>query len=136
MLSNEYLMKGQKLLRNQKGFTLVEIIAVLIMLSVLAAIAVPKYIDLEQNAKQNSFDGAIAELNGREALVWTNLKMSATGYQDDAQLMLVVDYNLGTDFVWQPGHPVGVGGDLTFKGETITLNRTASNASKPAVWSR
>ena len=129
-------MEQQKLLRNQNGFTLVEIIAVLILLSVLAAIAVPKYIDLEQNARQKAFDGAIAELNGRESLVWTNLKMSATGYQDDTQLMLVVDHNLGTDFVWQPGHPVGVGGDLSFKGETITLNRTASNASKPASWRR
>jgi len=122
-------MKQQKLLRNQKGFTLVEIIAVLIMLSVLAAIAVPKYIDLEQNSQQKVFDSAIAELNGREGLVWANLKMSATGYQDDAQLILVSDYNLGTDFVWQPGHPVAVGGDLTFKGETVTLNRTQSNAS-------
>ena len=129
-------MKQLKLLRNQKGFTLVEIIAVLIMLSVLAAIAVPKYIDLEQHSKQKVFDGAIAELNGRESLVWANLKMSATGYQDDAQLILVLDYNLGTDFVWQPGHPAAVGGDLTFKGETVTLNRTASDTLKPATWKR
>ena len=129
-------MKQQKLLRNQKGFTLVEIIAVLIILSVLAALAVPKYIDLEQNSQQKVFDSAIAELNGREGLVWANLKMSATGYQDDAQLILVSDYNLGTDFVWQPGHPVAVGGDLTFKGETVTLNRTASDTLKPANWKR
>jgi hypothetical protein len=29
-----------------------------------------------------------------------------------------------------------VGRDLTFKGETVTLNRTLSDVSKPAVWSR
>ena len=126
----------KKILRNQKGFTLVEIIAVLIMLSVLAAIAVPKYIDLEQNAQQKTIDGAISELNGRESLVWASLKMSATGYQDDTQLMLDMDYILGTDYVWQPGHPVAVGGDLTFEGETATSNRAPSDESKPAVWSR
>jgi prepilin-type N-terminal cleavage/methylation domain-containing protein len=121
---------------DQNGFTLVEIIAVLIILSVLAAIVVPKFIDLEQSAKQKAFDGAISELNGQENLVWANLKVSTTGYQDDAQLMLLVDYNLGTDYAWQPGHPVTAGGDLTFKGETVSLNRTQSNVSQPAVWSR
>jgi prepilin-type N-terminal cleavage/methylation domain-containing protein len=129
-------MVQRKLLRNQKGFTLVEIIAVLVLLSVLAAIAVPKYIDLEQNAQQKAFDGAISELNGQENLVWSNLKISPSGYQDDAQLMLLVDYNLGADYTWQPGHPAAVGGDLTFKGVTVTLNRTASDTSKPAVWNR
>lgn len=129
-------MNQPKLLRNQNGFTLVEIISVLILLSVLAAIAVPRYIDLEQNAQQKAFDGAIAELNGRESLVWTNLKISATGYQDDAQLMLIVDYDLGTDYDWQAGHPVAVGGNLTFRGQTVTLNRTPSDASKPASWNR
>ena len=129
-------MKQQEIVRNQKGFTLVEIITVLIILSVLAAIAVLQYIDLEQNAQQKVFDGATVELNGWEGLVEANLKMSATGYQDDAQLMLVVDYNLGTDYDWQAGHPVTVGGDLTFRGQTVTLNRTPSDASKPASWNR
>ena len=124
------------LLRNQNGFTLVEIITVLVILSVLASIAVSRYIDLEQNAQQKTIDGAIAELNGREGLVWANLKMSATGYQDDTQLMLVVDHNLGTAYLWVPGHPTAVGGDLTFKGETVTLNRTPSDVSMPAVWRR
>ena len=121
---------------DQNGFTLVEIIAVLIILSVLAAIVVPKFIDLEQNAKQKAFDGAISELNSQENLVWAYLKVSTTGYQDDAQLMLLVDYNLGTDYAWQPGDPVTAGGDLTFKEKTVSLNRTQSNVSQPAVWSR
>ena len=129
-------MEQQILLRNQKGFTLVEIITVLVLLSVLYAIAVPKYIELEQNAQQKVFDGAIAELNGRESLVWANLKISGTGYQDDAQLMLVVNHNLGTDYVWQSGHPAAAGGNLTFGAKTVTLNRTLSDVSKPAVWSR
>jgi len=121
---------------DQNGFTLVEIIAVLIILSVLAAIVVPKFIDLEQNAKQKAFDGAISELNSQENLVWAYLKVSTTGYQDDAQLMLVVNHNLGTDYVWQSGHPAAAGGNLTFGAKTVTLNRTLSDVSKPAVWSR
>ena len=36
------------MLGNQRGFTLLEIIAVLVILGILAAVAVPKYIDLQE----------------------------------------------------------------------------------------
>ncbi len=38
-------------LRKQKGFTLVEIVLVLVLLGILAAVAIPKYYDLEAKAE-------------------------------------------------------------------------------------
>ena len=47
-------------MKNRKGFTLIEIIAVLVILGVLAAVAVPKFVDLQADAKQKAAEGALA----------------------------------------------------------------------------
>ncbi|MCH7897513.1 MAG: prepilin-type N-terminal cleavage/methylation domain-containing protein [candidate division NC10 bacterium] len=38
------------MLKNQKGFTLIELVIIIILIGVLAAVAIPKYVDLRDNA--------------------------------------------------------------------------------------
>ena len=121
-------------MQNQDGFTLVEIIAVLLILGILVAVAVPRYIELEVNANQRAIDSGISDLNGRETLTWANQKLSTTGYDNDQNIVTAIDYNLGDGYTWIIA-PSQTGGTLEFQGLSAPLTRTESDISKPAVWS-
>lgn len=51
--------------KKQMGFTLIEIVMVLVLLGILSAVAVPKYFDLREQAEQRALDATAAELQSR-----------------------------------------------------------------------
>lgn len=58
-------MKRKKFIKNEKGFTLIEIIAVIIIMGILAAVAVPKFFSMQDDAVIASLNGALSEAAAR-----------------------------------------------------------------------
>ncbi len=68
------------LLKNQKGFTLIELVVVIVILGILAAVAVPKYIDLSEQAQVAAVKGVAGSLSSASAINYATYKAGAGVY--------------------------------------------------------
>jgi prepilin-type N-terminal cleavage/methylation domain-containing protein len=119
--------------KNQAGFTLIEIIAVLVILSVVGAITFTKAEALSESATLRAIEDGIRELNSREMVTWANIKLSDQGWIDDATVFATMDVDLGAGFHWT--HIAGPsGGRLHFKDVVVNLTRAPSQNTVAGRW--
>jgi MSHA pilin protein MshA len=80
----------RKSLKNNKGFTLIELIMVIVILGILAAVAIPRFLDLKSNATKSVAEGVTGALKGAIVMLHAQYILNNTSY-DAGTILSQVD---------------------------------------------
>ncbi|MCE9790832.1 type II secretion system GspH family protein [Shewanella indica] len=73
-------------MRKQQGFTLIELVVVIIILGILAVTAAPKFINLQSDARASALQGMKGAIQGANSLVYSKAALAGVEKQPSTTL--------------------------------------------------
>lgn len=121
------------MMKKQSGFTLIELVIVIIILGILAATAVPKFVDLQGDARASAMKGVKAALEGAATLTYSQAAIQGIEKASSSQ---VTKSGVDTVFGYPAATEDGIinavdlsANDWSYTTATGSLTITSSGAS-------
>ncbi|WP_372871517.1 type II secretion system protein [Shewanella sp.] len=133
-------------MRKQQGFTLIELVVVIIILGILAVTAAPKFINLQSDARESALQGLKGAIQGANSLVYSKAALAgderkATANIDiggTADVAVVYGYMAPTLAAFEAGMDIdldaGSSPTAAGTGEWVFLAGTPANGA--TIWQR
>ncbi len=86
----------KNVMNKQQGFTLIELVVVIIILGILAVTAAPKFINLQGDARVSALNGLKASIQGANTLVYSKAALAGLEKSDTATDVAISGSGLNT----------------------------------------
>lgn len=91
-----------------KGFTLIELIVVIVILGIMAAVAVPKFVDLQSDARISVMNGLEGAIRGSSTLVYSKSLIDGTEGIASSTVAIDATTNVTTVFGYPAATAAGI----------------------------
>jgi len=109
---------------NNKGFTLIELVMVIVILGILAAVAIPRFANLSSNAKASSLQGAVGAVKSGVVTFLGENSNYPTNLASTAADSLILNSD---DFTITSGATVSGGTEYPEGGGTLSSDATGDD---------
>jgi MSHA pilin protein MshA len=65
-------------LKDERGFTLIELVIIIVILGILSVVAIPRYVDMQEEAREASIRGALGNIRSAVSIQYARNALSGT----------------------------------------------------------